>query len=277
MAIITISRQIGSFGDEIAEKIADQLGYLFVEKGRLYELASDLKGDYSKEMDVLSRESKPGFFDAFFTQRTAYFHLMASMIYDFAGRNNIVIKGRGGQFLLRDVPFVINARIQAPFDLRVERVAKIQNLDEDTAASLVKKSDNSCEEFNRYLYKKNIADNAWYDVIFDTSKIPQTNIIDFIINESVRIENETPMTDDDKAKYRYLALEKRIEMALMKEMVDSNYIKVHVRRDGHVIIAGYLSTDFENETAENIVKGIKGVETIDNKIVVSQYPVKLWH
>ncbi len=277
MAIITISRQIGSFGDEIAEKIADQLGYQFVEKGKLYELASDFKGDYSKEMDVLSRESKPGFFDSFFTQRTAYFHLMASMIFDFAGRNNIVVKGRGGQFLLRDMPFVINARIKAPFDLRVARVAKTETVDEDTAAVMVKKSDNSCEEFNRYLYKKNIADNAWYDVIFDTSRIPQANIIDFIINETVRIENETPMTEADKTKYKCLALEKRIEIALMKEMTDSNYIKVHAKGDGQVILAGYLSTDTENEMAQRIVSGINGVEKVDNKIVVSQYPVKLWH
>ncbi len=277
MSIVTISRQIGSYGDEIAEKVAEKLQYLLVEKSKLHEMAKDLKGDYSKEMEVLSKESKPGFFDVFFNHRSGYYQLMSAMIYDFASRDNIVVKGRGGQFLLRNKPYVINVRIKAPLELRVERVAKSQNLDKDIVVSMVKKSDHSCEEFNRYLYKENVADDSWYDVIFDTAKISQKTIVDFIVNKINQIEKETPMDEDSKHKYRQLALEKRIEIVLMKEMTDSNYLKIKAKPDGHVIISGYLSTDAENVAAEKLIKEIRGVNSIDNKIVVSQYPVKLWH
>ncbi len=277
MAIVTISRQFGSYGDEIAEKVAEKLQYLLVEKNKLHEMAKDLKGDYSKEMEVLSKESKPGFFDIFFHQRSGYYQLMSAMIYDFASRDNIVVKGRGGQFLLRDQPYVINVRIKAPLDLRVERVAENQHLDKEIVDSMVKKSDHSCEEFNKYLYNENVADDSWYDVIFDTAKISQKTIVDFIVNEVERIEKETPMGDDSKNKYMQLALEKRIEIVLMKEMTDSNYIKVVAEPDGHVVISGYLSTDAENVVAEKLIKEIRGVNSIENKIVVSQYPVKLWH
>lgn len=277
MAIVTISRQIGSYGDEIAEAVAQKLQYVLVEKAKLHEMAKDLKGDYSKEVEVLSKESKPGFFDVFFNQKTGYFQLMSAMIYDFAGRDNIVVKGRGGQFLLRNEPFVINIRIKAPFDLRVERVANSQKLDTDMVVSMVKKSDHDCEEFNRYLYNQNVTDDAWYDVIFDTAKISQKTIVDFIINEINRIERETPMSEDSKKKYEQLALEKRIEIVLIKEMNDSNYIKIKAEDNGHVVIAGYLSTETENSAAEKLIKEIGGVKSIENKIVVSQYPVKLWH
>lgn len=277
MAIVTISRQIGSYGDEIAEKIAEELKYALIDKNKLHDMARDLKGDYSKEIEVLSKESKPGFFDIFFNQRSGYTQLMSAMIYDFASRDNVVVKGRGGQFLLRDAPYVINIRIKAPFDQRVERVTRSQNLDREIVVSMVKKSDHSCEEFNKYLYDENVADDSWYDVIFDTAKIPQQTIVDFIVGEIKKIEASTPMKEEDKRKYNQLALEKRIEIVLIKEMTDSNYIKVKAENDGHVVISGYLSTEVENLTAEKLIKGVRGVKSVDNKIIVSQYPVKLWH
>lgn len=277
MAIVTISRQAGSLGDEIAEKVADQLGYLFVEKEKLYELASDFHGDYTKEMDVLSRESKPGFFDSLFSHRTVYHHLMASMVFEFAGKNNVVIKGRGGQFLLRETPFVLNVLIKAPFEIRVKRIAESLGMEVDAAAAIVKKSDHAREEFNRYLYNEHVDESSWYDAIFDTATIPDKNIVDFIVNEAVRIENETPMKKSEGEKYEGLALEKRIETVLIKEMADSNYLKVRSRGGGDVLIAGYLSTEREYETAEAVVRGVKGVNSVENNIIVSQYPVKLWH
>lgn len=277
MAIVTISRQIGSYGDEIAEKIAEELQYILIDKNKLHDMAKDLKGDYSKEIEVLSTESKPGFFDIFFNQRSGYTQLMSAMIYDFASRDNIVVRGRGGQFLLRDAPYVINVRIKAPLDLRVERVTKSQNLDREIVVSMVKKSDQSCEEFNKYLYDENVADNLWYDVIFDTAKISQQTIVDFIVGEVEKIEASTPMKEENKRKYNQLALEKRIEIVLLKEMNDSNYIKVKAEFDGHVVISGYLSTDAENTIAEKLIKSVRGVKSVNNKIVVSQYPVKLWH
>lgn len=42
MAIVTISRQIGSLGDEIAKALADKLGYEYMEKSKISEVLTKL-------------------------------------------------------------------------------------------------------------------------------------------------------------------------------------------------------------------------------------------
>lgn len=129
MAVLTISRQEGSLGDEIAEGLSNRLSYSLIDKHKIHDMAMGFKGDYSTEMDVLTNESKPGFFDFLFHQRSVYGHMIASMIYDSAGKDKHIIVGRGGQFLLHGKAHVINARFVAPFDLRVERVMARLNME----------------------------------------------------------------------------------------------------------------------------------------------------
>lgn len=277
MAILTISRQEGSLGDEIAKDVSDALNYALIDKQEIHDMAANFKGDYTSEMDVLVNESKPGFFDFLFHQRSVYGHLISSMIYESAGRDHCVILGRGGQYLIKDKGHVMHVRLIAPFDLRVERVMETMNLDKKIAQEYVRTSDHRREEFIRYLYRDQAEDQTVYHLIIDTGCFPRHRVVDFLVGELKRIETEHPMTDRDKAAYLRQSLEKRVEIALMKEMKESNYIKVTAVDDGHVILTGYLSTEAENKSALNHVKKVDGVMSVENKIIVSPFPVKPWY
>ncbi len=115
MAVITLSRQVGSGGDLIAETVARELGYKLVDKQEIHDAVATFAADFSKELSVLDSESRPGFFDRLFSHRSVYGDLIASIIFDYASKDNVVIKGRGGQYLFEPSEITLHIRIIAPF------------------------------------------------------------------------------------------------------------------------------------------------------------------
>jgi cytidylate kinase len=277
MAIITISRFEGSNGNEIAGEIADELGYALIDRARIHEMARSFKGDFAKEIEVIENENKPGFFDFLFRQRSVYGHMISSMIYDSVSADNAVVLGRGGQYLLQEKPHVINARFVASFDTRLARIMETRRVEKVIAEDYLKASDRKREDFIRYLFHADVADPRWYDIIIDTGRFSGKAIRDFLVREVMRIDMETPMNDADKAVYRNLSLEKRVEIVLMKELSESNYIKVTVSDEGKVVLSGFLSSEAERVAALDLTGDVEGVEKVDNRIIVSDYPVRPWY
>lgn len=277
MAIITISRFEGSKGNEIAKEIAVELGYALVDRQRIHDMATTFKGDFATEIDVLENENKPGFFDFLFRQRSVYGHMISAMIYDAASCDNVVILGRGGQFLLQGKPHVINARLVAPFDIRLARVMESLNIEKLIAEDYLEDSDRKREDFIRYLYHESVTDPGWYDIVIDTKRFSPETIRDFLVRELRRIDEMNPMTSDDKTLYRNLSLEKRVEIILMKQLSESNYIKVTVADEGIVVLSGFLGSEAESVAANSLAGEVEGVVKVENKIVVSEYPVRPWY
>jgi cytidylate kinase len=276
MPVITISRQIGSYGDEISRQVAEKLNCNLVEKKELHQFISEYKGDFSKELTVLSNESRPGFFDRLFYHRSVYGSLVASLIYKYASQGNVVIMGRGGQFLLNRSKHVLNVSIIAPLAERIERVQRKEGIEKDIAEGLVEKTDSERNEFIRYLYQGELTNPELYDLIISTGKISQEEVVDTICTMARRLEEKYPLSDNEKQTWKNLSLEKTIEVKLQKEMYDSNYLQVKVPDDGKAVVSGFLSTDAEKNEAERIIKTVDGVKEITNRIIVSQYPVRPW-
>ncbi len=277
MAIMTISRFEGSKGNEIARDIAERLGYALVDRDRIHEMAKAFKGDFATEIRVIENENKPGFFDFLFRQRSVYGHMISAIIYEAVASDRAVIVGRGGQFLLQGKNHVINTRFTASFDIRKHRVMESLNIGEAVAEDYLKTSDRTREDFIRYLYREEFIDSKWYDVVIDTGKIPASSVTNFLADELKRIDETTPMTDEDKVSYKNLALEKRVEIMMLKELNESNYIKVIVASEGHVTLSGFLASEAERSAALGLAQAVDGVTAVEDRIIVSEYPVRPWY
>jgi cytidylate kinase len=149
MTVITISRQFGSGGNEIANRICEFLGYQVFDK-RLVARAAAEAGlseqelvDYSEEnykvrnfMDRLFgrsqtvaqvrvwREDASGVRTAEEVRldEEAALSLVQTAVRSAHKLGNMVIVGRGGQALLKDEPGVLHIRIEAPLEERIQRV-----------------------------------------------------------------------------------------------------------------------------------------------------------
>ena len=121
MAIVTISHQLGSGGGEVAHAVAERLGYRSVGAEVLAEAAQR----YGLVEERLTRlgEAKPAFLDRLAAETQTYIAVMQSAVYE-AVHDDVVVLGRGGQWLLRDVPHVLRVRLVAPFEVRVRHLAE---------------------------------------------------------------------------------------------------------------------------------------------------------
>jgi len=110
MAIITISRQVGSFGDEIAALVARKLDHQIIDNDRVYILAREHDEDFKNACTLYSTQLFRGFLERHFANNPAYKSLFESINCELASIGNVVILGRGAQIALRDIAEVLDIR-----------------------------------------------------------------------------------------------------------------------------------------------------------------------
>lgn len=165
MAIITLSREHGSGGNEIVGRLCEELGYHAFGKAEIIQAAleSTLSKsnviDYSEDnhevqtfLDRLfgrtaspvqkiawtenpSIASRPKQADV---HETAVLGLGKRAVQSAVHAGNMIIIGRGGQVILKDTPGVLHVRIEAPVEMRIERVK--DQLKKEPGASKSEKS-----------------------------------------------------------------------------------------------------------------------------------------
>ncbi|MFH2066421.1 MAG: cytidylate kinase family protein [Pseudomonadota bacterium] len=276
MATLTISRQVGSLGDEIAEITAERLGYTLIDKDTIHDRIMMLPDDFSIEMNSLEKESQPGFFQRIFHHQAVYVNLISTIVYDAISKDNVVLKGRGGQFLLTDRENVLNARIVAPLDYRVSLLKAQQPMEDHVAEDLITQLDRDRDGFIRYLFGKDATRPDWYDIIINTKKFNTESAVDILTRRTEIISKDHPLSPELKDIYQSLALKSLVEAILQKRMPDSNYIKVKATPDGVITISGYIATHSEKEAAGEHAKTITGVTSVINRIHVAHFPVTTW-
>src|SRR5262245_38178913 len=122
MPIVTISHEIGAGGPEIGQHLADPMSYRYEAHAPVPD-AAQRYGLLEEKLSHLD-ESKPSLFERFDAETRRYITVIQTALYDFAEHDNVVLMGRGGQWLLRGIPHVLRVRVMAPFDLRVKRLGK---------------------------------------------------------------------------------------------------------------------------------------------------------
>lgn len=100
MAIITVSREMGTGAYQIASEVAQRLKYTLIDGPRINSLAA--KYGLTPEMLQMVDEKPPSYVTAEDRKRAAALNSIELIILDLARKGNVVIYGRGGQDLLKD-------------------------------------------------------------------------------------------------------------------------------------------------------------------------------
>jgi len=205
MAVITISRQFGSGGDEIADRICELLGYRRFDK-RLLEQAAAESGLSAQEVIDYSEDNYrvKGFFERLFNRPIPVATVSVwredasgtrsaeSIVLDDAAAlglvqkavraacevGNMVIVGRGGQMILKDHPEVLHVRIEAPMEDRIQRVKEHLKHEQKAyraditlrreAQDMIVTRDYASADYIRQYYKVDWADPLLYHVVLNT-------------------------------------------------------------------------------------------------------------
>ena len=168
MAVLTISRELGSGGVAIAKKVTQELGYHFVDKD-VIERVLDQYGFVRFQKEY---ESGPGFWARFDGLRTRMVEFSNRVIQSVARHGNVVIVGRGSFAVLQGFADVLNVRIQAPLPIRVSRVMERQGIaEDDKARSVVEESDKLRAAFVESWYGVELDKARPFDLVIDTGKV----------------------------------------------------------------------------------------------------------
>lgn len=268
MAIITISREMGSGGIPIAHKVAEKLGYRLIDGEAIMEAASAY--GLSAEAVEQADEKPPHFVDTLDSKQFLDLHLIELIILEAALKGNVVIYGRGGQDLLKDVSSVLRTRIIAPFEVRVERWAEREWLDPDRARVLVRKSDQQRAGFIKYYFDRDWEDSVHYDLTINTQRLSEDMAVR-IICSSIKDENLEGIKADSKKLLSDLILRKRVEVAILStDEIDSYLLEITVVK-GVVTLSGQVHSNSEKAVAEACGRGVEGLRDLKNNIKVVEY------
>jgi cytidylate kinase len=167
MPVITISRQLGSLGREVAQCVAGMLGYRVVYR-ELINQAAQRAGTPEVALAIIdelhlldmcpSAESCQAYVDA-----------MKEVMNELAAVGNVVIIGRAGQVVLGERPDVLHVRLVAPLKLRTERVASRYNISLKAAHEQVKASDRYRQKYLKRFYNVDWDDAGLYDLVLNTA------------------------------------------------------------------------------------------------------------
>lgn len=169
MAVITISRQMGSLGCQVADELARCLKYRVVWREVINEAARragvpEVALATIDELNLLGIKPPAEALDA-------YHNAVREIMHEINQEDNAVIVGRAGQVILREEDNVLHVRIIAPFDLRVVRIAEQHKISLEIARKQVKTSDQVRIRYLKRYYQASLDNLDMYDVVVNTAHI----------------------------------------------------------------------------------------------------------
>jgi cytidylate kinase len=272
MAIITIARQMGSLGSEIASTVARRLNYALVDQATLQQAAEDY-GMLKSELEEV-HERRPPLVTRYLTMRHhAYLDMIQTIIYRYARADDVVILARGATVLLSDVPSALHVNVFAPCERRVEVVMARDGLTRSIAEQLVRESDQDRAGYMRYLFDQDWMDPLLYDVMINTAVATCEQACELIVQAAHAQELLDAHAQSLVILDNHILVRRAQEALLKAKQVNPRHISAAVTTPGVVKLMGIVNSEQEKLTAELVVRALPGVSEVDNELYVTITPI----
>jgi len=188
MAVLTISRQFGAGGITLGKMIADKLGYTFADTEIIQEIAREANvspqwvESFEKEAGTkLSRvissmvsqkwidrvlKDERGYLD-----EQIYLDYLVLIIAKMADEDNVVIIGRGSQYILDDHPDAFHILLVDEFENRVKFLVDRYHFSKKKATQVVTNEDKRRLNLYRKLGKKDYDNPGLYHLVLNMSRV----------------------------------------------------------------------------------------------------------
>ena len=193
--IITVGRQYGSGGREVAKKLAEIMNVSFYDKELLAEASKD-SGICQEVMETFDeKQGKRGFFSMMgnlqgrmdpagmyleMPLNHRIFLAQVDTIRRIADQGPCVIVGRCADYVLRDHENVLNVFIKASMEERVKRITKLYDLDPMKAEETIRKTDKQRATYYNYYATGTWGDVSNYHLTLDTGVLGVDGAVELI-------------------------------------------------------------------------------------------------
>ncbi len=200
--VVTLSRQYGCPSKPIAQALTQSINNYIEAKGKgkawnwvnkelLEESARELKLDPTQLKYVFNYEER-GFFDEILaSQGTRYYasdkrirKTIGRVIHSIAEDGNVVIVGRAGAALTRDIRKSLHIRLMASLPWRTERIMKMYDLGREQALRKIRETDRKRKKWMDYYYGRE-SDDSLFDLVYNCESLPEDMIVESILTTMI--------------------------------------------------------------------------------------------
>lgn len=187
MSIITISRQDGSLGREIAENLAHRLNMQLIERDKVIsEWMPEVADSYQLRMLAES----PKFYMDNCKEGVSFKEFIEKKLIEAAGETPSIIVGMGAQVIFANHQDAVRVRVIASDTVRIQRIKSKYGLSESEAETLLQKSDRKHKRYISVLYDVDWQDPLNYDITVNTDRLSIEQCAELI---AFQVETKTVM------------------------------------------------------------------------------------
>ena len=196
MAIITISKEFGTESEKVASQAAQRLGYEYIGKQLIAEIAGELRISKS-EAEVFRKTAQSRilrFVDRFtcsIVQKVVdrehgclddknYYETTKKLVENVYEAGDAIILGWGGQCILRGKPNTLHVRLVKDDETKIKEVTQNKNLNHDAAMALIKKDEGDLREYIKHYFNEDWNAAHLYDLIIDMERNSVEKAVDLI-------------------------------------------------------------------------------------------------
>jgi len=171
---LTVSRQAGSGGAEVARRVGLQLGWAVFDRELVDDVSRQLKLE-PRMLDLMD-ETRSNWFNETLLNllnsrlvlQDSYVSMVGRVMLLAAYEGRVIFVGRGGHLLLPRSSG-LRLRVVAPRADRLARLCAREGLDEETGSERLDRLDASRADFVRRHFREEPDDASLYDVVVDTA------------------------------------------------------------------------------------------------------------
>jgi len=198
MRAVTISREYGSGGGEIAARLAERLGWQLIDHEVVVRVAQELgitideaEAHDERAESLVSRiltsmqAIEPAVFVnsqvSLISDERVYRDALHSVVEAAANTGHVVIVGRGSQVLLATWRDVLHVRIIAPFEQRVDYVMRREGLSQAAANSRIQLKERDRIRYVQAEHRQDPQEPHLYDLVINTAVLDLDSAVDLIV------------------------------------------------------------------------------------------------
>ncbi len=202
MGIITISKECGTDSEQVASLLAKKLGWEYIGKQLVAQLAKELRISKSDvEMFIKHEQSRLlRFVDRYtctLVQRVVdrehgclddknYFEAVKKLVEDVYQAGNAIILGWGSQCLLQDRDGVLHVRLRKGKEEKIKTIMQRFKLDRDAARHHIQREERDSKGLIKHYFDVDWNDSKLYDLIIDMGKTSVEEAVETIIDNLKR-------------------------------------------------------------------------------------------
>lgn len=196
--VVTIARETGCTGKKVAQLLMDTLNKRFTEKGKDEPwkwVGKEIFVEASKELGidpVIVRnifEEKRGVIDEILSSQSQKYYksdrmvvkTIGEIVRSMANHGHVIILGRGGVPLSRDIPKSLHVYLEAPIEFRINVISEKYCFSLSEARKYVLETDRRRLHYREH-YEGKGNDYTWVDVKYNSMTLTQAEIVDSIIS-----------------------------------------------------------------------------------------------